>query len=837
MAFLREKTTALAFTHPQNLKLSLFEHMFGYDSRVVLIGSKTSHIMSAMLADIDERLSSTETEFLRDTFPEIYKYFGLENNSDTFLALIYCLLNSSKLATSFADNGLAIYAERPKYPSHYGSSFFGSCANRLLLMDRGRALHTSLCLAELFPLDPLFLALTTKSFFPINWIYMHFTPTASKKKLYEHRQFEFLQTQFFDAHKNMLYDVYKHYAEPYAAHIFESATPQNDFIPLDPHTPIRRYWSFMNPLTLVKDFPTFFAYFLYFTYFYKSSLGELHLVASYGRRLRLAIMGVMAKQNKLAHTICVCMRDAIPNIEQMDAMGIIEEILLPLALWKYDVYDNWTHSLIPVRDGLDMQHSDLVDRVHFEAKTRAKVLSIVNNTLMSITQTTENWQDMSSTFDTQALRFIIMGGSIGRSIIYTTRPALMLIEATYNSIENVLYLTVSIYKNNPIRTRRRGIHIGGTLVEGFKVVLIDANTGSTLHAAFDPAATHITNIVNNVYKEPGTSIAERFGITLENKRLVHAAYFMEWSKSVDRVFLAPEFFWSSGVYLMDVQRIKTNTYLYANTAIQDILQDTIGVLYRAPYYLYTKAPILDQLNMGAKTGYVSSWRVSLATNKSQFSSLDSSINYQFASTDFYTYAMAPRFVKSESKLKTEPTIKFDMEVREHVPVYETDPSIWISGMSMGLNFSIPNSMINVIAPGIKGGYVWYSTHYQPTYTLASTSSGPVLLMLVDVEFFPNDPVRLEQFHIESEHVVYEVSRKYTRQGALNFVIYVYAPYGFQSKTNFATCGFWANNQLIIQVQLKADQQVKIYTDTSGTYYYSTNVWSSTTKIDKIVPTA
>lgn len=837
MASTSSKSIVMTFSHTQNVKLALYELLFGYDNRAVLVGTDTSKIVADLLSDIEMHIDGSSA-FLRDVYPELYKNFALENNSDTLLALLYCLLNSSRMSTTFSENGLALYAERPQYPSFYGSSLFASSANRLLASGTGRALQTTLCLCTLFPIDPLFFVLTSTRHFPINWIYMHFSPTAAKKTLYEHRQFEFLQIQFFHAHKDMLFDLYKHYAEPYAAYLFSASDwslATNDFIPVDPAL-TRRHWTHVNPLTNVKNFGTFFAYFLYFTYFYKSPLADAHLVSSYGRRMRIGILGYMARRNKLAHTICVCLREAAPNIDQMDAQLVIENLLIPLKLHTLDDYSSWTHSLVPVSDASSMRHVDLVSRVHEEAKSRAKSLSIVNNTIMSIVLNNEPWQDSSSVFDQDALRYIIIGGVIGRTLVYTTRPAMMLLDVSYNTSQNVLYLSVSVYKNRPVRTRRRAIVVQGVMIDGFRVVLVDSATGKVVHEEFTPAPESIYNIMKNTVPEPVQPFSTRFAINEEGRRLIHSTYFMDWSKSVDRVFPSVEAFWSSGIYVLDIEYVKADSYLYANTAIQDVLTDSIGIIYKSPYYLYTPAALLDTFNMSTKSDYVASWQISYSSKRTTFQSVDTTISYEFLSFDYHTYAMSPRYARYESKLKSDVAIKNDLEVREYVPVYATDPSIWINGMDMGLNFSMPNALVSVLAPVVRGGYVWYSFHYQPAYSLPSVSTSPVLIMLVDVEFFAIKPLRIEQFNIVSEHTVFEVSRKYTRSGALNFVIYVYAAAGFQSSTNLATCGFWVNNELIIQVQLKANQKVTLSSDpNTGNYSYGTYVWPSTTKVNKILP--
>lgn len=836
------KSTVMTFSHTQNVKLALYELLFGYDNRAVLIGTDTSKIVADLLSDIESHIDNGTSAFLRDVYPELYKKFALENNSDTLLALIYCLLNSSRMSTTFSENGLALYAERPQYPSFYGSSLFAPCANRLLACSTSRALQTALCISNLFPLDPLFFVLTSTKHFPINWIYMHFSPTSPKKTLYEHRQFEFLQIQFFHAHKDMLYDLFKHYADPYAAYLFapdDWSLSTNDFIPVST-TASRRHWTCINPLANVKDFATFFAYFLYFVYFYKSTLPEAHLVASYGRRLRIGIMGYMARRNKIAHTICVCLREAAPELDTKDAVWIIENLIKPLNLHKIDnTYDSWTHSLVPMSDASSMRHADLVYQVHEEAKTRAKTLSIVNNTIMSVYLNNEPWQDASAVFDPDSLRFIVIGGSIGKTLVYTTRPAMMLLNVSHDdtSTQNVLYLMVSVFKNRPVRTRRRAIVVPGVLGDDFRITLVDAATGSVLYADFAPLQEHIYHIMNTNVPEPAKSFETRFAINSASRRLIHSTYFMDWSKSIDRVFPSAEAFWSSGIYVLDIEYVRANNYLYANTAIQDVLVDTVGIIYKPPYYLYTPAALLDTFNMNTKTDYAASWQISYSSKRTSFYSSDNSISYEFLSFDYHTYSMSPRFARTESKLKSDVAVKNDLEVREYVPIYATDPSIWIVGMNMGLNFSMPNALVNVLAPVVRGGYVWYSYHYQPAYSLSSGSTGPSLILLVDVEFVPIKPLRIEQFNIVSEHVVFEVGRKYTRNGALNFVIYVYAASGFQTTTNLATCGFWVNDELILQVQLKANHKVTISANSStGDYSYGTNVWStSTAKINKIVP--
>lgn len=101
---------------------------------------------------------------------------------------------------------------------------------------------------------------------------------------------------------------------------------------------------------------------------------------------------------------------------------------------------------------------------------------------MSIEDTAYDWRDTATSFDPAEIRFVCLGGRIDRTIVYSTRPAYLFFEATYDASTNwtFLRLKVGLYAYKPVRTRRRCIVCVGVPAEGFAVRLVDAVTDKPL---------------------------------------------------------------------------------------------------------------------------------------------------------------------------------------------------------------------------------------------------------------------------------------------------------------------------------------------------------------------
>lgn len=203
-------------------------------------------------------------------------------------------------------------------------------------------------------------------------------------------------------------------------------------------------------------------------------------------------------------------------------------------------------------------------------------------------------------------------------------------------------------------------------------------------------------------------------LTPKNVALVQATYHLRGPVRADRLFPRPAMYWSSGVYRFDLSRISVLGYLYANSAA--VLSETVGAVYKSPYYLYTERPLLNTFNTGDgqerlppnAAASVVSWLIAFDANSIKFESrqkvsslsLDSVVSYSY-----FEYVLSPRFVDSVSALRAEPDRSFvGLDIRDFQKVTTITPAAK-SLPNLPVTGAYPSSNFNVIAPLVRAGKV------------------------------------------------------------------------------------------------------------------------------------